>query len=186
MTFTAKFARSIFYLATFLAWSSRAADVPSPAPPPGLPEGARMQLNIAYVPNGGERQTLDLYLPATGTNWPLIVWIHGGALIMGNRNGVPSHLAETSKQLDMNVWPAPIIRQFLGELSGAQTMAAAADVDPKKQAAQICEANFYGGELALLKKDRQEAARLLKLAAKDCPQDFVESTAAIAETIIKH
>jgi lipoprotein NlpI len=106
--------------------------------------------------------------------------------ITERRNGVPSHLAETSKQLDMNVWPAPVIRQFLGELSAAQTIAVTADVDPKKQAAQICEANFYGGELALLKKDRQEAARLLKLAAKDCPLDFVESTAAIAETIIKH
>jgi len=89
MTFTAKFARSIFYLATFLAWSSRAADVPSPAPPPGLPEGARMQLNIAYVPNGGERQTLDLYRPATGTNWPLIVWIHGGAWLEGSKEKPP-------------------------------------------------------------------------------------------------
>jgi tetratricopeptide (TPR) repeat protein len=101
------------------------------------------------------------------------------------RNGVPSSLAETSKQLDMTAWPAPIIRQFLGELNAAQTVAAAADQDPKKQAAQTCEANFYSGELALLnKKNKPEATRLLKLAAKDCPIEFVESTAAIAEVIL--
>ena len=100
------------------------------------------------------------------------------------RNAAPSRLAETSKQLDMTAWPAPVIRQFLGELSAAQTIAAAADQDPKKQAAQTCEANFYGGEFALLKKNRPEATRLLKLAAKDCPLEFVESTAAVAELIL--
>jgi len=100
------------------------------------------------------------------------------------RNGVPSHLAETSKQLDMTAWPAPIIRQFLGELTAAQTITAAADQDPKKQAAQTCEANFYSGEFALLKKNKPEATRLFKQASKDCPLEFVESTAAIAELIL--
>jgi lipoprotein NlpI len=101
------------------------------------------------------------------------------------RNGVPSQLAETAKQLDMTAWPAPVIRQFIGELSAAQTIAAAADPDPKKQAGQTCEANFYGGELALLnKKNKPEALRLLKLASKDCPLDYIESTAAIAELIV--
>ena len=101
------------------------------------------------------------------------------------RNGVPSSLAETSKQLDMTAWPAPIIRQFRGELTAAQTIAAAADQDPKKQAERTCEANFYSGEFALLnKKSKPEATRLLKLAAKDCPLEFVESTAAIAEVIL--
>jgi lipoprotein NlpI len=101
------------------------------------------------------------------------------------RNGVSSQLAETAKQLDMTAWPAPVVRQFLGELSAAQTIAAAADPDPKKQAAQTCEANFYSGELALLnKKSKPEALRLLKLASKDCPMDYIESTAAIAELIL--
>jgi lipoprotein NlpI len=101
------------------------------------------------------------------------------------RNDVPSHLADTAKQLDMTAWPAPVIRQFLGELSAAQTIAAASDEDPKKQVAQTCEANFYSGEFALLKKNRPEATRLFKLAAKDCPPTFIESTAAVAELIAK-
>jgi lipoprotein NlpI len=101
------------------------------------------------------------------------------------RNNVPSHLAENSKQLDMTAWPAPVIRQFLGELSAAQTIAAASDEDPKKQVGQTCEANFYSGEFALIKKNKPEALRLLKLAADECPLGFIESTAAVAELIAK-
>jgi lipoprotein NlpI len=99
------------------------------------------------------------------------------------RNNAPSHLAEAVKQLDMTVWPAPVIRHFLGELNAEQTFGAAFDTDPKTKLAQTCEANFYSGEFALLKKDKKEAQRLLKLAANDCPQSFIESTAAIAELI---
>lgn len=98
-------------------------------------------------------------------------------------SNVAGHLAEAAKQLDMTVWPAPVIRQFLGELSAEQTVAAAADNDPKTRLAQTCEANFYGGELALMKKNKKEAQRQLKLAADNCPRSFVESTAAIAESI---
>ncbi len=99
------------------------------------------------------------------------------------RNNSPSHLAEATKQLDMTVWPAPVIRQFLGQLNIEQTYGAAFDTDPKTKSAQTCEANFYSGELALLTKNKKEAQRLLKLAADQCPPSFIESTAALAELI---
>jgi lipoprotein NlpI len=99
------------------------------------------------------------------------------------RNNGKGDLAEAAKQLDMTVWPAPVIRQYLGELSAEQTVAAAADNDPRTKLAQTCEANFYGGELALVKKNKKEAQRQLKLAADNCPRSFIESTAAISESI---
>jgi lipoprotein NlpI len=99
------------------------------------------------------------------------------------RNNAPSHLAEATKQLDMTTWPAPVIRHFLGELTVEQTSGAALDTDPNTKSAQTCEANFYSGEFALLKKNKREAQRLLKLAANTCPPSFVESTAALAELI---
>jgi lipoprotein NlpI len=99
------------------------------------------------------------------------------------RNNSPGHLAEAAKQLDMTVWPAPVIRHFLGELTIEQTYGAAFDTDPKTKVAQTCEANFYSGELALSKKNKKEALRLLKLAADQCPPSFIESTAALAELI---
>jgi tetratricopeptide (TPR) repeat protein len=101
------------------------------------------------------------------------------------RNNGKGQLAEAAKQLDMTVWPAPVIRQFLGELNAEQTVAAAADNDPRTKQAQTCEANFYGGELALLKKNnKKEALRQLRLAADNCPRSFIESTAAIADLIL--
>jgi tetratricopeptide (TPR) repeat protein len=102
------------------------------------------------------------------------------------RNGVPSHLSEAARQLDMTAWPAPVTRQFLGELSSAQTLAAAHDSDPKTNLGRTCEANFYSGEFALLKKNRLEALRLLRRAASDCPRAFIEAPAAMAELIVQH
>jgi lipoprotein NlpI len=99
------------------------------------------------------------------------------------RNNAPSHLAEAVKQLDMTAWPAPVIRLFLGELNTEQTFGAAFDTDPQVKTAQTCEANFYSGEFVLLKKNKKEAERLLKLAADECPPSFIESTAAIAGLI---
>jgi acetyl esterase/lipase len=44
---------------------------------------------MAYVPDGHERQRLDLYLPSVpqAGRLPLIVWIHGGAFRMGSKEG---------------------------------------------------------------------------------------------------
>ena len=99
------------------------------------------------------------------------------------RNKMPGHLAEAVRQLDMTVWPAPVIRLFLDELNAEQAFGAAFDTDPQTKAAQTCEVNFYSGELAVLKKNKKEAQRLLKLAADNCPPSFVESTAALAALI---
>jgi lipoprotein NlpI len=104
---------------------------------------------------------------------------------LAGRRKVSGRLAETATHLDMTAWPAPVVRQFLGELNSAQTLAAANDNDPKTRVGQTCEANFYSGEFALLKKNKQEALRLLRLAASNCPRGFLESTAAIAELIIQ-
>ncbi|MGH6835049.1 MAG: tetratricopeptide repeat protein, partial [Methylocella sp.] len=101
--------------------------------------------------------------------------------LAGRRNKIPSHLAQAATQLDMNAWPAPVIRLFLGELTPTAVFAAADDPDPKKQQGQVCEANFYSGELALLDGSKQEAARLFRIAADDCPRDFAEWGAANAE-----
>lgn len=55
-----------------------------------MPEGTRVLADLAYVRDGHERQKLDLYLPAAGANWPLIVWIHGGAWKGGSKAQPPA------------------------------------------------------------------------------------------------
>ncbi|MCS7337407.1 MAG: alpha/beta hydrolase [Verrucomicrobiae bacterium] len=58
--------------------------------PSVLPEGARVFRNLSYVTNGHARHKLDLYLPAAGTNLPLVVWIHGGAWLGGSKELCPA------------------------------------------------------------------------------------------------
>jgi len=108
----------VFCMTALLAWSCRAADDFNPAAPPGLPPGAKMKLNIAYVTNAGEHQRLDLYLPATGTNLPLIVWIHGGGWMEGSKERPPglkflTHgfaLASVNYRLSLDaIFPAQLI-----------------------------------------------------------------------------
>lgn len=101
--------------------------------------------------------------------------------IAGQRNDIPSRLSQAMSTIDMRAWPAPIIRMYLGQTTPAAVLVAADDADPNKKKGQVCEVNFYGGELALRTGVKNEATRLFQLAASDCPQNFVEWRAADAE-----
>jgi len=72
-------------------------------------------------------------------------------------------------------------RNEASRLPQAIALAAADDPDANTKKGQVCEANFYSGELALQQGVRQEAVRLFRLAAAGCPHDFVEGPAAYAE-----
>ena len=52
---------------------------------PKVPEGVTVYHDVAYVTDGHERQKLDLYVPDTGENLPLIIWVHGGAWRGGDK-----------------------------------------------------------------------------------------------------
>jgi lipoprotein NlpI len=106
-----------------------------------------------------------------------VIWLD----LAERRNHEPSHLAQNLSQIDKKAWPTPVIRFLLGELTAEQTIAAAADKNPQTQKGQICEAHLYIGEYALLKGSKDEAIRLFRLAASECPHPFVEWAAANAE-----
>ncbi len=101
--------------------------------------------------------------------------------IVAQRNNAPSHLSQASAKIDMTPWPAPIIRSYLGRMPPEAVLAAADDPDAKKKKSQVCEANFYGGELALRQGAKDEAVRLFQLAASGCARDANEWFAANAE-----
>src|SRR6516165_12364349 len=52
-----------------------------------LPPGTKLLRDLEYVPNGHERQKLDLYLPEKAPQRPLpvIVWINGGGWRGGSK-----------------------------------------------------------------------------------------------------
>jgi lipoprotein NlpI len=102
--------------------------------------------------------------------------------IVDKRRNEASSLAQAVPHFNMSKWPAPVVRLFLGETTPAAVLAAAEDPDPATKAGQICEANFYNAEFALLQQgDRQEATRLFRLAAAACPHQFVEGASAMSE-----
>ena len=101
--------------------------------------------------------------------------------VVARRSRLPSRLAETEAQLDMTKWPAPVVRLFLGNVTREQVLMAADDGDAKGRDSRICQANFFGGELAMQRGTREEAVRLLRLAAADCPNNLAERAAAKAE-----
>jgi lipoprotein NlpI len=101
--------------------------------------------------------------------------------IANGRINLPSELTKAVEQIDMTRWPAPIIRFYLGQTSAEAVLGATADPNAKIKAGQVCEAHFYIGEAALRRGAKAEAMRLFRLAAANCPKDFLELPAANAE-----
>jgi tetratricopeptide (TPR) repeat protein len=101
--------------------------------------------------------------------------------ILNKRSNVVTGLPRAISQIDMTKWPAPVIRLFLGQMTPTEVVAAAEDPEANTKKGQVCEANFYSGEFALQRGMKDEAAHLFRLAAADCPRDFVEGPAAYAE-----
>jgi lipoprotein NlpI len=98
--------------------------------------------------------------------------------IVNTRSKLPSRLAEATAQIDMTKWPAPVIRLYLGQMTPEAVLAAAAHRDASKQKSQVCEANFFSGELALQQGSKDEATRLFRIAEEGCPKDSFQLIAA--------
>ncbi len=46
----------------------------------------RVERDIAYAEPRNERQLLDVYSPTSGSNLPVVVWVHGGGWMVGSKN----------------------------------------------------------------------------------------------------
>ncbi len=69
----------------FVAATSVLTQRQGSAEAPKVPEGVTVYRDVAYVTDGHERQKLDLYVPDTEENLPLIIWVHGGAWRGGDK-----------------------------------------------------------------------------------------------------
>jgi len=67
--------------------TSCAALLPALAPAQSMP---RVERDIAYAEPRNERQLLDVYRPQTGSNLPVVVWVHGGGWMRGSKDEVDS------------------------------------------------------------------------------------------------
>ena len=71
----------LFFVVATLVLAQRRGSAEAPK----VPEGVTVYRDVAYVTDGHERHKLDLYVPDTGENLPLIIWIHGGAWRGGDK-----------------------------------------------------------------------------------------------------
>jgi tetratricopeptide (TPR) repeat protein len=101
--------------------------------------------------------------------------------MVGRRSGLPSRLPQAISLIDMTQWPAPIIRLFLGQFTPEAALAAGDSPNVVTKRAQVCEATFHSGELALLQGAKDDALHLFHLAAEGCPKNFPEWYAATDE-----
>jgi predicted aspartyl protease/tetratricopeptide (TPR) repeat protein len=78
-------------------------------------------------------------------------------------------------------WPAPILQYLLGRLDGEALIAATANVDENKWKSQQCEARFYMAARLITVGQNSAARPLLEKARDECPRDYIEYDAALAE-----
>ena len=73
-----------------------AAEKPNWLPQFKPPAGVRVLRDLQYIEGGHQRNRLDLYLPekadqcSVGARLPLVVWVHGGGWVGGNKDNCPA------------------------------------------------------------------------------------------------
>jgi lipoprotein NlpI len=90
-------------------------------------------------------------------------------------------LTKNTAKLNMQKWPAPLLKFYMGELTVGELIAAAPDPDPVTDKGQRCEVNFYLAEDDLMHQRKAAARTKLQTAKEICPKTFVEYGAALAE-----
>jgi len=109
----------------------------------------------------------------------LYVWIWSALSNLKGGKVVPS---DTPPATLKGIWPATIVTFFQGHGSeGAVFFASEAQTNETARRGQVCEANFYLGEWRIFHGDRTGAKILFQKAAEDCPRNFIEWPAALAE-----
>ncbi|HUW57627.1 MAG TPA: tetratricopeptide repeat protein [Planctomycetota bacterium] len=96
------------------------------------------------------------------------------------KSALPDLVAFRAK-LKNDKWIHNIVRLYVGEITPAMCLAAAADKDPKKANEQKCDAHFYIAQFYLIRGDKKHASEHLKKCIETDVKDFIEYTSAKAE-----
>ena len=97
------------------------------------------------------------------------------------RHDDAQQLARVAAAANLSKWPGPVLKLDLGQMTADEVMVAAAHADADSQKWQVCEANYFTGEDALLHHQRTTALARLKAARDACPKGDPDYGAALAE-----
>lgn len=98
----------------------------------------------------------------------------------GGENVVQTFKTDAAR-VDLDVWPGPIVKYFLGNLGKEGLHAAAEAVEQPGSTERICEYDLYVGEGAMLFNDLGTARAMFQQAELDCPADSIADRLAKAE-----
>ena len=88
---------------------------------------------------------------------------------------ITEELEANARRLRSKAWPFPVVELYLGKRSVSDALAAARTNE------EHCEAQYYIGQLHLLRGSKAEALAAFKHAALVCPKTNIEYGAAAAE-----
>lgn len=83
--------------------------------------------------------------------------------------------------LDLQKWPGPVVRLYLGQTTQDAVEGAIADLNPKTARRQSCEAAFYIAELDLVLGQAEAAKPGFQHVIDSCPKGYVQVRVAKAE-----
>ncbi len=86
----------------------------------------------------------------------------------------PSRLLADAGSAPVGVWPGPMVSYLLGNRSEAEVRTAATAGDAESARGNLCEFEYYTGELARIAGDAARADALFRSAIKRCPVGFIE------------
>jgi tetratricopeptide (TPR) repeat protein len=92
-----------------------------------------------------------------------------------------AQLARVAAGVDLSKWPGPLLKLNLGQATADEVMVAAASGVPAWQKWQVCAANYFIGEDALIHHQRTTALARLKAARDGCPKGGPQYTAALVD-----
>jgi len=118
--------------------------------------------------------------PSSRTADYAVLMLHLIMLRQGQDNA--HQLARVAAAADLSQWPGPVVKLDLGRMTANEVMIAAASPGTDREKKwQVCEANYFTGEDALLHHQRTTALAHFKAARDGCPKGDMDYTAALAE-----
>jgi lipoprotein NlpI len=110
-----------------------------------------------------------------------LIWRSLSLFRSGKAELARSELQHASQTFTKGEWPEPVMELLSGQINPPALLKTAENPDAKKSKDQMCKAHFYLGEYHLLNNRPSEARTLLQNAEQECPKDFIEYNAAVAE-----
>jgi len=110
------------------------------------------------------------------------IWRFLSIARLGSTDQAVSQLGRETRRLREDLWPAPVVRMFLGEESPDSVLLAARNPDsPDHSAGLATEALFYIGQLFLLQGDEKQAQAFFERVLQLGVFNFFEYSGAQAE-----